>query len=60
MSAATQVSLAEYLHTEYEPDCEYITIFIPPGVDTSSQLSPISVPISERRVGGVLPLLLHY
>jgi Uma2 family endonuclease len=24
MSAATQVSLSEYLHTEYEPDCEYI------------------------------------
>jgi Uma2 family endonuclease len=24
MSAATQVSLAEYLSTEYEPDCEYI------------------------------------
>jgi Uma2 family endonuclease len=24
MSAATQVSLAEYLSTSYEPDCEYI------------------------------------
>ena len=24
MSAATQVSLAEYLNTSYEPDCEYI------------------------------------
>ncbi len=24
MSAATQVSLSEYLNTEYEPDCEYI------------------------------------
>ena len=24
MSASTQVSLAEYLNTEYEPDCEYI------------------------------------